>query len=160
MVSMSASGPWLTDRQQTVWRRWLALNSALTVALHRQLQEDSGLSLPDFEVLVQLTEVTGARVRITDLAAALGWERSRLSHHVRRMESRGLVDKEECLDDGRGAYVVLTREGRTAIRRAAPAHARTVRRLMFDALGDDELDVLAEVTDRALRRLEAEHPTA
>src|SRR5215211_4222728 len=135
---MTDQTPWLDDRQQRLWRGWIALNSQLPAALHRQLQADSGLSLQDFEVLVQLTEAVDARARVTDLANAAGWERSRLSHHIKRMVSRGLVRRVECCEDGRGAFVVLTPAGRDAIERAAPGHARTVHSLVFTSLTDEE----------------------
>ena len=154
---MSSDGmPWLDDRQQRAWRSWLAMTSRLPAALNRQLQRDSELSLQDFDVLVQLTDVAEGRVRVSALAAALGWERSRLSHHVTRMERRGLVVREECGDDGRGAFVVLTPAGRAAIEGAAPDHVRTVRRLVFDALTPAEVDALAAITATVLARLEAE----
>src|SRR5688500_3250957 len=112
---------WLTTaEQQDVWRRWLRLNAALPAALHRELQSDAGLSLPDFDVLVHLTDTPEGRVRVNDLARALHWERSRVSHHVTRMERRGLIRREECSDDGRGAFVVITPAGRKAIEQAAP----------------------------------------
>jgi DNA-binding MarR family transcriptional regulator len=151
---MDAVGPWLTEQQQRVWRRWLALNTRLTAALHRELQADTGLSLQDYDVLVRLTDTAGGRMRVSDLARALQWERSRLSHHVTRMASRGLVEREECPDDGRGAFIVLTPAGRAAIERAAPAHVGTVRRLVFDSLSDEELDSLAAITDKVLTQLE------
>jgi len=90
----------------------------------------------------------------TELAAALHWERSRLSHHVKRMETRGLVGREECADDGRGAFVVLTGQGRAAIEQAAPGHTQTVRGLVFDALTEQELATLGVVTSKVLARLE------
>ncbi len=151
---MDTDDPWLTDGQQRVWRRWLRVNAELPAVLHRQLQADSELSLPDFDVLVQLTDTPDGRVRVLDLARALHWERTRLSHHIKRMASRGLVRREECPDDGRGAYVVLTPAGRAAIEQAAPAHVRTVRALVFDALTDEELASLAAVVDKVLARLE------
>ena len=147
--------PWLDDRQQQVWRAWLQVGSRLPAALNRQLQRDSELSLQDFDVLVQLTDVDEGRVRVSALAAALGWERSRLSHHVTRMERRGLVAREECDDDGRGAFVVLTPAGRAAIERAAPGHVRTVRSLVFDALAPAEVDALGDVLAAVLDRLES-----
>ena len=70
------------------------------------------------------------------------WERSRLSHHIKRMEARGLVEREECPDDGRGAFVAITPMGRASIERAAPAHAQTVRHLFFEGLTDPDLDTL------------------
>ena len=150
---MDAETPWLSPEQQRAWRGWLAMSAQLPATLHRELQADSGLSLQDFDVLVQLTDTVDGRVRVTDLANALHWERSRLSHHVKRMEGRGLVEREECADDGRGAFVVLTPAGRAAIEQAAPAHARAVRELVFDSLTDRELASLTAITDKVLGRL-------
>lgn len=150
---MADDAPWLSADEQLLWRRWLRLNAELPAALHRELQADAGLSLPDFEVLVSLTDASEGRVRVTDLARGLNWERSRVSHHVTRMESRGLVERSDCLDDGRGAWVVLTEQGRSAIERAAPGHAATVRRLIFSGLTPRELDVMTRVIDRVLSRL-------
>ena len=151
--TMTTQGPWLTDDQQQVWRRWLAVNAELAALLHRDLQANSGLSLPDFSVLVQLTDRPEARVRVSDLADALQWERSRLSHHLRRMEARALVRREECPEDGRGAFVVLTPAGREAIERAAPDHAATVRTVVFDPLTDAEFAALGRITEKVLARL-------
>ena len=149
---------WLSSTDQRTWRRWLRLNALLPSALHRELQADAGLSLPDFEVLVQLTDTPEARVRVSELARGLHWERSRVSHHITRMQRRGLVSREECSEDGRGAWVVLTAEGRAAIERAAPAHVETVRRLVFEVLTREELDVLSTVIEKVLGGLEQEAP--
>jgi DNA-binding MarR family transcriptional regulator len=151
---------WLTPEQQRVWRDWLQVSSLLPVALHAQLQADSDLSFPDYEVLSELSEVKGRRLRLGELATALQWERSRVSHHVKRMESRGLVRREECADDGRGAFVVLTPVGRSALERAAPGHVRAVRRLMFEPLGSrgsTQLgDALARLADVLRREVHGE----
>jgi DNA-binding MarR family transcriptional regulator len=151
--------PWLSDEQQTFWRSWLALSARLPAALHRQLADESGLSLLDFDVLVQLTEAPEGRLRVTELARALTWERSRASHHLRRMQARGLVTREECEDDGRGSFVVVTPEGRAAIERAAPAHARTVKELVFAGVSDEDLAAAGRVLDAALSRLGGSGPT-
>ena len=143
---MTTDEPWLSEAQQRVWRRWIAVTGELPARLNRELQATSGLSLSDYDVLVSLSEATDSRLRAGDLAASLAWERSRLSHHVRRMVGRGLLAREECADDGRGAWVVLTPTGRDAIAHAAPGHARSVRELVFDDLDEDDLAVL----DRAL----------
>lgn len=142
--------PWLSAEEQRLWRAWLAAGSALSAALHRDLQADAGLSLPDFDVLVRLTESEEGRVRVSELARALDWERSRLSHHVTRMERRGLVARDDCVDDGRGAYVVVTEAGRAAIEDAAPHHVRTVRRLFVDVLTPEEVAALTPVLERVL----------
>ena len=141
---------WLTEHEERVWRGWMTLNAELTVALQRQTQSDAGLSMSDYEVLVHLTDDPAGRVRVTELAGQLQWERSRVSHHVTRMERRGLVEREECADDGRGAYVAITAAGRTAIEQAAPGHAQAVRRLVFDALQVDELRGLETAIDKLL----------
>ena len=153
---MTEDTTWLNERQQRVWRSWLAMNAQLPAALHKQLQQDSGLSLLDFDVLVQLSETCEGKIRVVPLATALGWERSRLSHHIKRMEGRGLVMREECHDDGRGAFVVLTSAGREAVERAAPGHLQTVRELVFDSLSDEELDLLERFTANVRGRLRAE----
>ena len=146
---------WLDDDQQRAWRGYLRMQSRLTARLNRDLQTDADLSLADFDVLVRLTDVPDARVRVVELARALDWEQSRLSHQVARMQKRGLVVREECADDRRGAFVVLTPSGRRAIGAAAPRHVETVRRLVFDALTDDEVATLTRITDRVLRRLDS-----
>ncbi len=151
---MDEDSPWLDDRQQRMWRGWVALSSQLPAALHRQLQAESGLSLQDFEVLVHLTDTPDGRVRVSDLARCAGWERSRLSHHVKRMEGRELVERQECCDDGRGAFVAVTPAGRDAIERAAPGHARAVRDLVFASLTAEELEAVTTFTERVLARLE------
>lgn len=129
------------------------MHAQLSAQLHRQLQADSGLSLTDFDVLVRLTDEPNPRMRTGALAKALQWEKSRLSHHLARMESRGLVAREDCADDARGSYVVLTEQGREVVEQAAPAHVEAVRELLFDQLTDEEIDALAAIADRVLQRL-------
>jgi DNA-binding MarR family transcriptional regulator len=151
---MSSDVRWLTAEEERVWRRWVTLNARLSATLQRELQDDAGLSMPDFEVLVHLTDTPAGRVRVTDLARLLQWERSRVSHHVTRMESRRLVQRVECAEDGRGAFVVITPQGRAAIEQAAPGHVNTVRRLVFDALSPEEVDALATIVDKVLAQLD------
>lgn len=141
----TSDGPWLTPDEQATWRTWLEVAARLPVVLGRDLQQRSQLSLADFDVLVPLSEHEEGRLRFAALAEVLQWERSRLSHHVGRMQRRGLVDREECLDDARGAFVVLTDQGRAAIEQSAPDHAALVRSLVFDRLSSDEVDRLGEL---------------
>ena len=151
---MRSDVQWLTAQEERVWRRWLTLNARLSATLHRELQDDAGLSMPDFEVLVHLTDSPEGRIRVTDLARLLLWERSRVSHHVTRMERRRLVRRVECAEDGRGAFIVITPQGRAAIEQAAPGHVNTVRRLVFDALSPEDLDSFATIIDKALAQLD------
>jgi DNA-binding MarR family transcriptional regulator len=153
MLAMSPDMRWLTAQQEHLWRSWLKLNTELASTLHRELQQDAGLSTPDYEVLVHLTDNPHGQLRVTDLAALLHWERSRVSHHITRMEHRGLIERKECSEDGRGAYVVITPHGRTAIKQAAPGHVNAVRRLMFDPLNEHEQAALTAIIDKLLARL-------
>ena len=145
---MTSEVRWLTVEEERVWRRWLTLNAQLSATLQRELQDDAGLSMPDFEVLVHLTDSPEGRVRVTDLARLMQWERSRVSHHVTRMERRRLVQRVECAEDGRGAFVVITPPGRAAIEQAAPGHVNAVRRLICDALSPEEIDAFAAIIDK------------
>ena len=139
---------WLDDRQAHVWRAYLDMNQNLYAALENLLTRDSGLSGADYSVLVPLSEEPGGVLRARELGTQIGWDRSRLSHHITRMEKRGLVAREECAEDGRGLMVRLTPAGRRAIEGAAPEHAEAVHRYFFDLLSKKELEVLAAVFGR------------
>lgn len=143
------STPSLTPAEERLWHDWLLVNARMTMARQRDLQAD-GLSAPDLDVLGHLGHNPDGRARVTDLAGHLQWERSRVSHHVARMEGRGLVRRVECPSDGRGAFVVLAPAGRDALEQAAPGHVRTVRRLLVDALDADEQEQLARLLARLL----------
>jgi DNA-binding MarR family transcriptional regulator len=149
---------WLTDEEQRAWRGLLQMTAQLNARMNRQLQHDYGMSLADYDVLVVLSEASVGRRRVFEIADALAWEQSRLSHHLARMQRRGLITREECPADARGAFVVLTEPGRAAIERAAPAHVETVGELVFDGLSPDQLAALTAVTSRVLERLQATQP--
>jgi DNA-binding MarR family transcriptional regulator len=135
---------WLSDQEQQAWRTYLRMSSLLPAALNRQLQQDYGLTLPEYEVLVQLSESPQRRLRPFQICDELNWEQSRLSHQLTRMERRGLVSRQECPADGRGAFVELTAAGADAITAAAPRHVGTVRRLVFDRLSGPQLAAFEE----------------
>src|SRR5215471_6931286 len=125
---------WLNEREEAAWRGLLQLHAQLTAELSRRLTSDSPLSYPDYEVLVVLTDQPDGRLRVFELAEALGWEKSRASHHVSRMAERGLVKKVPCATDRRGAFVATTARGRRYIEAAAPGHVAAVRELFVDRL--------------------------
>ena len=135
---------WLSDDEQRAWRTYLRMSSLLPAALNRQLQRDCGLTLPEYEVLVQLSESPRHRLRPFQICEALNWEQSRLSHQLTRMERRGLVSRRECAVDGRGAVIELTAAGAEVIVAAAPLHVATVRSLIFDRLSDAQLTAFHE----------------
>ena len=146
---------WLDSRQQGAWRGLLALHAELGALLNRDLQRTSGLSLSDYDVLVQLTDVADGRLRVLELGEALQWGKTRVSKQVSRMAARDLVAKEDCAEDRRGAYVVLTPTGRRAIEQAAPAHVELVQQIVFDVLSPDQVGQLATITQTVLNGLEA-----
>ena len=144
---------WLDEREQRAWRRFITMQGQLRARLARQLQRDSGLSEADYEVLVQLSEAPCGRQRVFELGQATQWEKSRLSHHLTRMVQRGLVARETCPTDSRGAFVRLTDAGREAIERAAPRHVEHVRDWFVDVLTREQLDALGEMAEAVLDRL-------
>lgn len=152
---MTSSPRWLTGSEQRAWRALQQFGAPLAAALNRQLLADSALSSADYQVLVVLSETRDGVLRAGELGRATGWEKSRLSHHLKRMEARGLVRRDECLTDGRGLLVVMTPAGRQAIADAAPGHVATVRELVIDVLTPEQLRVLAEAGEAVGARLTA-----
>ncbi|MEV0523841.1 MarR family winged helix-turn-helix transcriptional regulator [Streptomyces sp. NPDC050439] len=150
---MNATPRWLTSEQKAAWDSFIRMQETLIGRLSRRVQADSHMSAADYIVLVSLTERGGGRMRFLDLAKQVEWEKSRMSHQVRRMMKRGLVGREECPDDGRGAFIVATPAGYKAIEDAAPVHVAHVRRLFIDALTQEELDTLARISDRVLEHM-------
>ena len=148
-----AQSVWLDERQARLWKAYRELQQELYGALHQELLHDSGLSGTEYALLVPLSGTPDGVLRARELGSELGWDRSRLSHQVRRMEKRGLVVREECSEDGRGSMVRLTDAGRAAIEGAAPEHAAAVRRYFFDPLSKEEVETLAAVFDRLLDNL-------
>jgi DNA-binding MarR family transcriptional regulator len=149
---------WLDATEQHAWRTFLRMQAQLTARLGRDLQVDSDLSLADYDVLVHLTDLDGGRRRILELARELDWEKSRMSHHLARMAKRGLIAREECPADGRGAFIVITPAGQAAIEAAAPRHVEAVRRLVFDVLSADQIALLATVSEKILEQLDGPDP--
>ncbi|QKE82898.1 MarR family transcriptional regulator [Arthrobacter sp. NEB 688] len=148
---------WLDEREERAWRGFHALRSGLTAHLGRELARASDLTEADYAVLVALSEAPEGAVRFRDLGCALGWERSRLSRQVARMEGRGTVERRACAGDARGFDVHLTAEGERAIEAAAPAHLAAVRHCFVDLLTPEQLDTLAEVAEVVTRHLADEH---
>ncbi|WP_329568760.1 MarR family winged helix-turn-helix transcriptional regulator [Streptomyces sp. NBC_01361] len=151
---------WLNEQEAHVWRSFLDLRRRIEAVINQQLNEDAGLSSVDYELVVPLSEAPDGVLRARDLGRMVGWERSRLSHQVRRMEQRGLVAREDCATDARGLMIRLTPEGRAAITAAAPEHVKVVRRYFFDSLTKEEVATLAAVYDRLLAKIDSDHPGA
>jgi len=112
--------------------------------LGAQLQESS-LSAADYQVLLALSEADGKRLRSSRLAESIDWERSRLSHHLARMEGRGLIRRDDCATDNRGAEVILTAEGARVFRRATAPHLRAIKKHFADALTPEQFEALEDI---------------
>ena len=158
MTDADTTTRWLTEHEQAAWRAYQRLRHQLDARLRADLVRTSGMSDADYAVLVHVSEAPGERVRARDLAEALAWEKSRLSHQISRMEKRGMVERADCPTDARGSFVVLTAQGREAITAAAPLHVDAVRRYLIDGLSPTQLDALVEIADIVEARL-ADDPT-
>lgn len=153
-----AQAVWLRRNELRAWLAYMRLQQRLGYEMNRQLQADSELSLADYDVLNALSGVPGERMQVSALAAQIGWERSRLSHHARRMEGRGLVHSDLAAQDRRATEIKLTPEGRRAIVEAAPGHVDLVRHLFFEGLPKESLAPLTEALEAIYSHI-VEHGT-
>jgi DNA-binding MarR family transcriptional regulator len=138
---------WLTPEQQVAWRAYRDGTALLMDVLSRELEEDAGLSLAEYEVLVRLSEAPERTLRMSELAGELAHSRSRLTHTVRRMEEAGLVARHPCAADARGVNCTMTDAGWQRIVQAAPTHVASVREHLIDVLNDEQLHALGSAMD-------------
>ena len=143
----SRSDAWLRPNQQRAWFAFMRVQQRLGYEMNRQLQADSELSLADYDVLNALSGVPGECMQVSALAAQIGWERSRVSHHAKRMQSRGLVQCDVAASDRRATEVRLTPDGQRAIVEAAPGHVDLVRHLFFGGLPNELLAPLGQALE-------------
>jgi DNA-binding MarR family transcriptional regulator len=134
-----------TRHELDMWREFIEATELLRTAVAARLHDDTGLSMGDYSVLLALTEADDGRYRSSDLATAVGWERSRLSHHLGRMERRGLIRREHCTEDSRGAEIVLEPHGEQAFHAATAPHLRAVRELFVAGLTPDQVRAAGEI---------------
>ena len=153
---------WLDQREERAWRSLMKMQDGLSEYLERQLRTRCGLSQGDYQVLAHLSEAPEGRLRSFELGALLHWEKSRLSQHLGRMQTRNLVSRSRCATDKRGAVVTITGPGRELIAAAAPQHVADVRDVFIDHLTTTELETLVAIGDTVDKRLDAlqrEHST-
>jgi DNA-binding MarR family transcriptional regulator len=146
---------WLDQREERAWRSLMKMQDGLSEYLERQLRTQRGMSQSDYQVLAHLSEAPEGRLRSFELGALLRWEKSRLSQHLGRMETRDLVSRSRCATDKRGAVVTITGAGRELIAAAAPQHVADVREVFIDHLTAVELETLVAIGDKVQERLEA-----
>jgi len=144
---------WLDEEELEAWRRLQLMQLQLTAALSRELADTSGVSYQDYLVLAALTDRGDQSMRAFELGRELGWEKSRLSHHVSRMAERGLVTRQRCTTDRRGAFVSITEHGRKVIEAAAPGHVAVVRRRFIDLLTPAQIETLSAIAGTVLDKL-------
>jgi DNA-binding MarR family transcriptional regulator len=145
---------WLNEREREAWRNFTLMQFQLIALLGRRLADD-GLSYQDYVVLAELSDRPDGQARFSDLGHQLGWEKSRVSHHVARMEARGLLVRVKCPTDQRGWNVMATDAGRAAIKAAAPAHVDAVRQNFIDLLTKEQIEMLNDIAARVLTKLDA-----
>ncbi len=144
---------WLTAEEQASWRAWIAASTLLPDRLSRDLVDEAGMTLADYEILMYLSESPQRRMRMSELAVATLSSRSRLSHQVDRLEQAGLVSREPCSDDRRGAFAVLTAAGWQTVVETAPLHVESVRRRLVDVLTPEEFAELGRLCGVIAERL-------
>jgi DNA-binding MarR family transcriptional regulator len=147
---------WLSKDQQVHWRSWITASSVLPELLSRELQEEFGLTITDYEILVRLSEAPNRQVRMSELAQKTLLSRSRLSHQVDRLEDRGLVTRRTCEDDRRGQHCAMTNKGWDTLVAAAPLHVSGVRRHFVDQLTDSEYEALGKALGKIAAHLDEE----
>lgn len=139
-------GPELCEGDVALWRVVALMARRLTGMLEADLQAQVGISVPDFDILMALEMASTGRRRIGDLGEMLAWEKSRTSHHVSRMEARGLLSRTTCDEDLRGTWVEITADGSERVARARPVHAAVVRQRLVDVLPDQDAQELARIS--------------
>ncbi|WP_335342038.1 MarR family winged helix-turn-helix transcriptional regulator [Micrococcus lacusdianchii] len=144
------------DVQKHAWRVYFEATQMLEELLERRLKAECGMTLPDYNLLLLLTESDQNRLRLGELASRMVFSPSRVTYQVKSLVARGLIERRAAERDRRGYEAVLTDAGRSAFRRAAVIHARQVGELFLDRLEPGEAEVLARVFSRVGCALEAQ----
>lgn len=144
---------WLNHDEQRAWRAFLNANRLLFEAIDQQLQREAEIPHAYYEILVRLSEAPRRRLRMSELAEASKYSRSRLSHAVARLEEQGWILRESCPTDRRGQVAALTDKGFAALDAAAPGHVACVRQALFDALTPEQVIQLREISEAIVRGL-------
>lgn len=145
--------PWLTAAEQQIWRSFLGGTIVLNERLDRDLRTAHGLSMPEYEILVRLSEAPDRSIRMAELAAAVSHSRSRVTHTIARLEREGLVFRGQCSEDGRGVSAVMTDKGFALLEEAAHTHVRGVHAYLVDNATAEEFEVLGQIMQRVMTTL-------
>src|SRR5258708_510714 len=147
----------LSDTQIAVWANYQRMRVRLTERINRELAQKAGLSEADFEILSALIESPNESVRALALRCGLEWEKSRLSHQLRRMEERGLISRQECAEDNRGSVIRVTEAGRKLATEAKVYCEQAVRQYVVEVLTAEQLQALGAIAETILHKLEESH---
>ena len=139
---------WLDDSEQLAWRHMVESWRLMMAVLDKDLRVAYGIGIPEYEVLVRLSESEDWSCRMSELAYEIGMSRSRLTHIVARMEKRCLVERESAVGDGRGVRCCMTDAGWELLQEAAPTHVTGVRENFVDVLDPVELKALGEMYEK------------
>ncbi|MGW1816050.1 MarR family winged helix-turn-helix transcriptional regulator [Streptomyces sp. NPDC002125] len=150
---MTSTADHLSAREDRVWRAYFETQVLFWRRLAQQLQQDTGLSEPDFAILSALVEAPDTRLRAFELSGVTQFEKSRLHHHLNRMIGRGLLTREQCPGASRGTVIALSPEGRGAIEAALPVRAEHIRRALTAPLDEGQIDALTEISETMLAHL-------
>ena len=145
--------PWLDAEQQRIWRVFLGGTTVLMDRLDRDLRTQHGISMPEYEILVRLSEAPGRAIRMAELADAVSHSRSRVTHTIARLEREGIVLRGQCSDDGRGVSAVLTDHGFGVLEQAAHTHVTGVHTYLIANADGDELKALGAIMQRVMQTL-------
>jgi DNA-binding MarR family transcriptional regulator len=147
MLGIMTRTRWLDPTEERAWRGYRRMFLLLNARVAHDLAVDAGLSEADYDVLSSVSEADGQQERLTTLAARMLWSQSRLSHHIARMQRRGLVTRTGVESDGRGSMVALTEAGLRAVEAAAPGHVAAVRAHLIDRLSREQIAALADIAE-------------
>lgn len=144
-MSEGRSTRWLDAEQQRSWRAYVLGTTMLLDRLDHELRQSHDISLPEYEVLVRLSEADGCCLRMASLAVAMSFSRSRITHTIGRLERMGVVKRTATDDDRRGVTAALTPHGRTLLVEAAPIHVSGVREHLVDLAGAEDFAAVGRV---------------
>ena len=144
----------LSAPEEELFHAFYLMRRGFDRALDAQLQRDDGISISELEVMMTLVRAPGRRLRVRDLVTLTGWEKSRVSHQVTRMAARGLLEREDCAEDRRATWIRLSGDGRRVVVHALPKHTATIRRILFDALSDEQQEQLLAISQRMIEAME------
>ena len=148
----------MKDLDSKAWRAFHKIGTSLLPHLGRQVSNHSGISGAEYVVLVALSELLVPSVNLNRLATGLGWEISRMSHQVSRMDEAGLVKKTKNLEDSRCFDVSITAKGRKIAEAAIPLQSKEINHCFSQVLTQAQMKSLIEISEAISSHMKEHHP--